>query len=109
MSLMGIMKLLGHRDYTAISDATVRREYFEALGRIGDRDEIDPELAFAAPEFDPAAALENVSRWISTTLRERAEEKRDAPLVHELVVLVRRLDAIREAVVALRGALGAMA
>src|SRR4051812_32854274 len=36
MSLLGIMKLLGHRDqrmtlrYTAIADATVGREYFEA-------------------------------------------------------------------------------
>jgi site-specific recombinase XerD len=63
MSLLGIMKLLGHRDqrmtlrYTAIADATVGREYFEALTRIAERYELPPEGPPAAVDLAPVALL----------------------------------------------------
>jgi hypothetical protein len=77
MSLLGIMKLLGHRDrrmalrYTQIADETVGREYFEALTRIAERYELlpvrrkysvvswicsgftDGDVAIAAPDAGP--------------------------------------------------------
>ena len=106
---MGIMKLLGHRDYrmtlryTAIADETVGREYFEALSRVAERYDLltaEPELAQRA--FDPLVALQDVVRWVETTLRARAEEERDASLVHDTVLVVRRIDSAREALEAVR-------
>ena len=116
MSLMGIMKLLGHRDYrmtlryTAIADETVGREYFEALSRVAERYDLlrtEPELAQRA--FDPLVALQDVVRWVETTLRARAEEERDASLVHETVLVVRRIDSAREALEAVRTSIEARA
>jgi site-specific recombinase XerD len=112
MSLMGIMKLLGHRDYrmtlryTAIADETVGREYFEALSRVAERYDLltaEPELAQRA--FDPLIALQDVVRWVETTLRARAEEERDASLVHDTVLVVRRIDSAREALEAVKTAI----
>ena len=59
MSLLGVMKLLGHRDYrmtlryTAITQETVGREYFEALAQVESR--YGPAVRASTPtESDPA-------------------------------------------------------
>jgi site-specific recombinase XerD len=68
MSLVSVMKLLGHRDYrmtlryTAITQETVGREYFDALEQLESR---YAQLRTAAcdDDFDPVKALDEVARW----------------------------------------------
>jgi hypothetical protein len=43
-------------------------------------------------------------RWVETKLLSRAEEARDATLVHETNLLARRIDGARAALVALKDA-----
>jgi site-specific recombinase XerD len=96
MSLMGVMKLLGHRDYrmtlryTAIADETVNREYFEALGRLAARYELfQPESACEPAAFDPVVALADVIRWVESTVRAKAEQERDGKLLHQAILVIR--------------------
>jgi len=104
MSLLGIMKLLGHRDqrmtlrYTQIADETVGREYFEALARIAERYQLLQPGAAQAPR-DAAALLEDAIRWVTRNLR-------DADLDRRARLLVRRLEAAREEVLALTASSG---
>jgi hypothetical protein len=97
MSLLGIMKLLGHRDqrmtlrYTAIADATVGREYFEALTRITERYELPPEGPAAAVELDPAALLGGAIAWITNHYGFGA-----GPFHHQARLLARRLEAAKD-------------
>jgi hypothetical protein len=99
MSLLGIMKLLGHRDqrmtlrYTQIADETVGREYFEALARITERYQLQPGPANPVPR-DAAALLEDAIRWVTKNLR-------DGDLDRRARLLVRRLETAREEVAAL--------
>lgn len=92
MSLMGIMKLLGHRDYrmtlryTQIVDETVGREYFEALSRVAERYELPPPTPDVA---DPAALLTDTIRWIARNLSAGATQPKAK-------LLIRRLEAARE-------------
>lgn len=102
MSLMGIMKLLGHRDhrmtlrYTQIADDTVGREYFEALTRIADRYQLPRSTTLAEPlELDPAALLATVLRWVSDNLSLPGSQ-RDQRL------LLRRLNGVRDELERLR-------
>jgi site-specific recombinase XerD len=99
MSLPGIMKLLGHRDhrmtlrYTQIADATVHREYFEALSRIADRYAMvqpDPDSV----ELDPVALLEDVIRWVRKNLWVPRCER-------GVKLLIRRLEGARDELEAL--------
>jgi integrase len=100
MSLLGIMKLLGHKDqrmtlrYTQIADETVGREYFEALTRISERYELN-----TAPEepldIDPAVLIEDCLRWLTKNLFGSAVD-RGARLLY------RRLEAARDDLAALR-------
>ncbi len=103
MSLMGIMKLLGHHDYrmtlryTSIADETVGREYFEALSRIAERYELlgiqsQPD----ASAFDPVAALTDIVRWITTEVSAVAECSRDAKLIHDANLVIRRLQGTHD-------------
>jgi len=87
MSLLGIMKLLGHRDYrmtlryTAITQQTVGREYFEALSHVQSR--YGPAVcASGHSEPDPTKMVSDLIRWIhvhttdrslATRLRKRLE------------------------------------
>lgn len=68
MSLVSVMKLLGHRDYrmtlryTAITQETVGREYFDALGQLEAR-YAQLRAATRYGDFDPVKALDEVARW----------------------------------------------
>ena len=74
MSLMGIMKLLGHRDqrmtlrYTQIADETVGREYFEALSRVTERYATIGTAAAQEIVTDPLQLLQDVIRWLGKEL-----------------------------------------
>jgi len=94
MSLVGLMRLLGHRDYrmtlryAAITDERVGTEYFQALDRIKTKYQTDDHADDRA-EFDPSTTIADVIRWLKTNLSETDAQKRCA------VRLVKRLDRIR--------------
>jgi len=76
MSLLGVMKLLGHRDYrmtlryTAITQQTVGREYFEALEHIQAR--YGPAVRTSTPtESDPAKMVSDLIRWLGAHTADR--------------------------------------
>lgn len=100
MSLMGIMKLLGHRDqrmtlrYTQIADETVGREYFEALSRISER-YVLPRTDGELVERDPTEVLQDVIRWVTKNLAAGVTERAAR-------LLVRRLEAARDELAELR-------
>jgi site-specific recombinase XerD len=95
MSLMGIMKLLGHRDYrmtlryTQIVDETVGREYFEALARIAGRYEIPSDRPADIADLDPAVLVHGAVSWITKNLC-------GGPLERKARLLVRRLEQARD-------------
>jgi site-specific recombinase XerD len=95
MSLLGIMKLLGHRDqrmtlrYTAIADATVGREYFEALTRVTERYALPFAQGVDDPTPEPATLIQDAIRWLSKNLF-------DTVLDREARLLSRRLEAVRD-------------
>ncbi len=66
MSLVGVMKLLGHRDYrmtlryTAITDETIGREYDAALQNIQNRYHLP--VTTDSAEADPVKLLDDVTR-----------------------------------------------
>ena len=101
MSLMGIMKLLGHRDqrmtlrYTQIADETVGREYFEALTRVAER--YATISAASTPELvtDPLQLLQDVVRWLGSELCVGRTER-------EARLLIRRIEKVRDAISALQ-------
>jgi site-specific recombinase XerD len=70
MSLVGVMKLLGHRDhrmtlrYAAITQETVRTEFFEALRQLEKKYKTDHLSIDAKSQADPIKALSDVKRWI---------------------------------------------
>jgi integrase len=70
MSLVGVMNLLGHRDYrmtlryTAITQETVGKEYFEALLQIEKKYSVDLSLSKSSSETDPIKLLSDVARLI---------------------------------------------
>ena len=69
MSLVGVMKLLGHRSvwmtlrYAEITQETVGKEYYEALTQI-ERTYQMQRCTPSAKDFDPVRALGDVIRWI---------------------------------------------
>jgi site-specific recombinase XerD len=77
MSLVGLMNLLGHRDYrmtlryAAITQETVGKEYFEALTRIAARYRMETP---AVQDFDPRRSVGDLIRWIKkkTTAKHRS-------------------------------------
>ena len=85
MSLLGVMKLLGHRDYrmtlryAAITQETVCKEYFEALSQIEVRYRIPARSSSSDP--DPAKLLSDVIRWIQNHAR---DHRRARSLVRRL-------------------------
>jgi site-specific recombinase XerD len=102
MSLLGIMKLLGHRDqrmtqrYTQIADETVGREYFEALTRISERYELPSAVDQQQPaDVDPATLIQDAIRWI-------VRHVTDGPFQHKARLLARRLEAVRDELAQLR-------
>lgn len=97
MSLMGVMKLLGHRDYrmtlryTEITLETVGREYQAALTQLETR----YRIALSSPvttSLDPDEALTDLILWIQKRAGENPEQQQKAS------ALVKRLKRIREEV-----------
>ncbi len=69
MSLVGVMKLLGHRDhrmtlrYAAITLQTVTTEYHQALERTAERYSL-PGLANPTAELEPVRLLTDLLTWV---------------------------------------------
>ena len=69
MSLLGVMRLLGHRDYrmtlryTAITPETVGDEYFKALAQLATKYRL-PTPPAPPPAPAPHELLDHLSRWI---------------------------------------------
>jgi site-specific recombinase XerD len=98
MSLVSVMKLLGHRDhrmtlrYTAITQETVGKEYAEALEKLETR---YAALRHKQPEkdaFDPDKALNDVIAWVKENL---GHDLGDKAAAH---ALAKRLVRVREAI-----------
>lgn len=95
MSLVGVMKLLGHRDYrmtlryTAITQETVGKEYYEALTRLQDR--YTALHANQGETPDPLKAISDVVAWVKNHLE---HERGAAPRAR---AITKRLLRIREA------------
>jgi site-specific recombinase XerD len=105
MSLVGVMRLLGHRDYrmtlryAAITQETLGKEYYEALKHVADRYDLPPAPARTVSP-DPRSTLRDVARWIRkqapAPARQHALLARIARLQHDLVDLGRPRSTRRE-------------
>ncbi len=97
MSLMGVMKLLGHRDYrmtlryTEITLETVGKEYRAALTQLETRYRIALTTPGDAP-LDPDEALTDIIRWVQKRAGQSVDQQKRAS------ALVKRLKRIREEV-----------
>lgn len=95
MSLMGIMKLLGHRDYrmtlryAAITLETVGKEYRAAVTQLENRYSIGSTLP-ALPQLEADGMLTDVIRWV------QKRTPRDADNRRRTLALVKRLKRLRE-------------
>lgn len=95
MSIVGVMRLLGHRDYrmtlryTAITDETVLIEYTEALKRNEQRYLPVMPTTHVASSSDPAQLLGDVVRQLQ---RQAKDQVRDQSKTR---ILVRRLCRLR--------------
>jgi site-specific recombinase XerD len=93
MSLVAIMRLLGHRDYrmtlryAAITDETVFVEYTEALRRTSER-YVAPVPQTALPSHDPLAHLLDLIRFVE---KRAHDDALDLVRSHVLVKRIRRL------------------
>lgn len=99
---MGVMTLLGHRDYrmtlryTEITLEMVDKEYRAALIQLEKRYRF--ALTTGAPtKLDPDRALDGIIRWVQKHSRDNPKPRRRGEL------LVKRLRRIREEVSSLEG------
>jgi site-specific recombinase XerD len=91
MSLPGVMRLLGHRDYhmtlryTAITPETVSNEYDKALAQLATKYQLPARkpVAESAPEIGPI--LDDLARWLRKHLSSR----------HSLRALLKRVERLR--------------
>ncbi len=71
MSLVGVMKLLGHRDYrmtlryAAITEDTGGREYHQALAQLETRYAL-PQPIPGSTEVAPSELVDDIGRWLGT-------------------------------------------
>ncbi|HEX5649995.1 MAG TPA: tyrosine-type recombinase/integrase [Steroidobacteraceae bacterium] len=83
MSLLGVMKLLGHRDfrmtlrYTAITQETVGREYAEALTKLSQR-YASLQSGERSKEVDPVKMLADLVAWTNHQLAHEPGHERIA-------------------------------
>jgi len=95
MSLVGVMKLLGHRDYrmtlryAAITQETVTEEYLKALTKIEDRYK-PTGPAISSSHQDPLRMLSDLVRWVKKHIGHEFNLKRAAR------ALVKRIERIQE-------------
>jgi site-specific recombinase XerD len=70
MSLLGVMRLLGHRDYhmtlryAAITPETVGDEYAKALAQLAMKYQLPARLPTPEVALDPDELLDRLSRWL---------------------------------------------
>ena len=90
MSLLGVMRLLGHRDYrmtlryTAITPETIGDEYHKALAQLATKYHLPtPPMPERAP--DPDQLLEHLSRWL----------RKHAPSRQPLRALLKRIERLQ--------------
>src|ERR1043165_5181748 len=98
MSLSGLMRLLGHRDYhmtlryAAIMPETVSKEYDEALAQLATKYQLPMRSATAESAPEPARILEDLSRLLRKRLSShqsiRALLKRIARLRHDVLLAI---------------------
>lgn len=96
MSLVGVMKLLGHRDfrmtlrYTAITQETVGKEYFEALSRLEARyAAVRTAAVCAGADLNPIKALNDVVAWVKNRLDRDFGDARLASLLSKRLLRIR--------------------
>jgi site-specific recombinase XerD len=97
MSLLGVMRLLGHRDYrmtlryTAITPDTVGDEYHKALAQLATKYRLPPP---APPDQapDPDQLLEHLARWL----------RKHAPSRQPLRPLLKRIERLQHDVRSLK-------
>lgn len=83
MSLVGVMRLLGHRSYqttlvyAAVTQEAVGRQYFEALSQLERRYERQLHAGVAA-EPEPAEMIADVVRWVDKHIGHERGHKRTA-------------------------------
>jgi site-specific recombinase XerD len=93
MSLVGVMRLLGHRDfrmtlrYTAITPETVGAEYHKAIGQLATKYRLPAPPAINPPSTPdtPNELLDHLARW----LRKNAHSRRP------LRALLKRIERLR--------------
>jgi site-specific recombinase XerD len=91
MSLPGVMRLLGHRDYhmtlryTAIMPETVSSEYDAALAQLATKYQLPARKPVAESAPDIGRILDDLSRWLRKHLSSR----------HSLRALLKRVERLR--------------
>jgi site-specific recombinase XerD len=91
MSLPGVMRLLGHRDYhmtmryAAVTSETVSDEYTKALTQLASKYRLSAHSPSAERDSDPEELLEHLARW----LRKHASPHR------RLKALLQRVERVR--------------
>ena len=96
MSLLGVMRLLGHRDYrmtlryTAITPETISDEYHKALARLTSKYRL-PETRAAEPETSPEELLDHLGRWLRMTAPAHRSLRALLKRIHRLQLDVRKL------------------
>lgn len=97
MSLLGLMKLLGHRSYrmtlryAAVSQETIGKEYFEALDRIQNHYDTSHLQTTTPIHIDPDKMLSDIIRWIQN----RTVSGTNKP--HLIKPLIKRIQRIQAA------------
>jgi site-specific recombinase XerD len=96
MSLVGLMRLLGHLSYqttlryAAITQETIGREYFEALGQLEQRYQQQLRQRTHGADNDPRRLLRDVARWLDKHV---AHERGQPRLARRLIKRIRRLES----------------
>lgn len=94
MSLVGVMKLLGHRSlrmtlkYASVSPDTVRDEYFAALAKLESRYELRRFTKQGDQATNPVEAFSDIIAWLKKSTPSRNRQRK-----HEL--LLKRLHRLR--------------
>jgi len=85
MSLVSVMKLLGHRDYrmtlryAAITQLTVTKEYDEAISKLRHRYPALPSSSSSnEAAFDPVESIDHLLAWTHKTLAQRDDHLKAA-------------------------------
>lgn len=98
MSLPGVMRLLGHRDfhmtlrYAAVASQTVSEEYANALAQLASKYELRDPAPSAQSATAPEELLDHLARWIRNRISPARRRK----------ALLQRIERVRSEVAKLR-------